>query len=768
MERGEGEVSSMTIDRTSDATRLPPPTPAPEMIGPYRVLGVLGEGGMGTVYEAAETGPVRRRVALKIVRAGLNSREVLARFALERQALALMNHEGIAKVYHAGETERGEPYFAMELVHGLPITDYCDSQRLTPRQRLELFSTVCLAVQHAHQKGVIHRDLKPSNIIVTEQDGVARAKVIDFGIAKALSAPLTDFTLVSRLGEPLGTALYMSPEQAESSGLDVDTRTDIYSLGVILFELLVGEPPMAPRGEAIHVFMARLASRRTDPPTPSSRLTTLGTGCEAVAYARHTDPDSLRRQLRGDIDWIVVKALDPDRTRRYDSAAALSADIGRHLANEPVTARAPSRSYRLRKFVLRHPVAVPLAIGAVLAIATSASFAVAGLVRARRAERVAQQEAAAARSVTEFLIGLFAPDGMSAGNADQLTARQLLDRGAARASRELASQPLLRGRILQSVGKAYATLGLYDEARTQLDEALAARTRAQGAMSLPVAETELELASVTASHGDLTAAEGHYARALAIREALLGREHPLVARVAYGIGALRSDQGRLDEAEAQYRRALGIDEHSAADSTGMASDLMGLSVVYWQRKQYAQAESLMKRSIAIQEQHLGPDHGDVAASLNNLGALYWSMERYSDALPLYERVRTTFERTLDPAHPELAAVYSNLAETYWKVGRFAEAESLFRRSLAMKEKRLAPGNPRLAITLHSLAGLLRDEGKLPDAEVAYRRALDIRLRAFGPTNSDVRETGTALAALLRTRGRTREADSLTTLYASRR
>jgi serine/threonine protein kinase/Tfp pilus assembly protein PilF len=756
----------MTIDSTSDATSLPSPAPAPEMIGPYRVLGVLGEGGMGTVYEAAETGPVRRRVALKIIRAGLNSREVLARFALERQALALMNHDGIAKVFHAAETERGEPYFAMELVHGLPITEYCDSQRLTARQRLELFCSVCQAVQHAHQKGVIHRDLKPSNIIVTEQDGVARAKVIDFGIAKAVSTPLTDFSLVSRLGEPLGTALYMSPEQAESSGLDVDTRTDIYSLGVILFELLVGEPPMAPRGEAIHIFMARVASRRTDPPMPSSRLVTLGTGRDAVAYARHTDAETLRRQLRGDLDWIVVKALDPDRGRRYDSAAALAADIGRHLANEPISARAPSTEYRLRKFVLRHPVAVPVGALAVLAIATSASFAVAGLIRARRAEALAQQEAAAAHSVTDFLVGLFTPEsGEATGN--QLTARQLLDRGATRASRDLANQPLLRGRILQSVGKAYGALGLYDEARTQLDEALAARTRAQGATSLPVAETELELAAVTHSHGDLTAAEGHYARSLAIREALLGREHPLVARVVYGIGSLRSDQGRLDEAEAAYRRALRIDERLSVDSTELARDLMGLSVVSYQRKQYAQAESLMKRSIAVEEKHLGPDHGDVAASLNNLGVLYWTAGRYADALPIYERVRGIFERTLDPLHPDLAAVYNNLAETYWKLGRFTEAEPLFRRSLAMKEKRLTPDNPKLAITLHSLASLLRDEGRLAEAEAMFRRALDIRVHAFGPANDDVVETATALAEILRARGRAREADSLTALYASR-
>jgi eukaryotic-like serine/threonine-protein kinase len=678
-----------------------------------------------------------------------------------------MNHEGIAKVFRAGETERGEPYFAMELVHGLPITDYCDSQRLSSRQRLELFNTVCQAVQHAHQKGVIHRDLKPSNIIVTEQDGAARAKVIDFGIAKALSAPLTDFTLVSRLGEPLGTAMYMSPEQAESSGLDVDTRTDIYSLGVILFELLVGEPPMAPRGEAIHLFMARLASRTTEPPTPSSRLTTMGTGRNAIAYARHTDPETLRRQLRGDLDWIVVKALDPDRTRRYDSATALAADITRHLANEPVTARAPSTEYRLRKFVMRHRVAVPVGALALIAIATSASLAVAGMVRARRAEQAARQEAAAARGVTDFLVELFAPvPGEVTG--DQLTARQLLDRGAQRASKELANQPLVRGRILQTVGSAYATLGLYDDARTQFDEALAARTRALGATSLPVAETELALADVTASHGDLTAAEGHYARAMSVRESLLGPDHPLVARVVYGLGALRWQQGRLNEAEVQYQRALRIDERSTADSAEMARDLMGLAVVLWQRKRYAPAETLMKRSIAVQEQHLGADHLEVAKSLNNLGGLYWSMERYADALPLYERARRTFERVLDPSHPNVSAIYANLGETYWKLGRFDEAEPLFRRALAIKEKRLAPGNPSFAVTLHSLAGLLRDEGKFPEAEVAYRRALDIRVHALGPTNDETLETSSALAAMLRSRGRVGEADSLGARYAAHR
>jgi tetratricopeptide (TPR) repeat protein len=405
---------------------------------------------------------------------------------------------------------------------------------------------------------------------------------------------------------------------------------------------------------------------------------------------------------------------------------------------------------------------------AILAIATSASFAVAGMVRARRAEQLAQQEAAAARNVTDFLVGLFAPDpGTGEVSGNQLTARELLDRGAARAARELANEPRQGGRILQTVGKAYAKLGLYEEARTQLDEALAARTRADGPTSLSVAETELELAAVTSSRGDFAAADGHYARALAIRESLLGPEHPLVARVAYGIGQLRRERGKLDEAEALFHRALRIDKRSPTDWAEMADDLMGLGIVYEQRQRYAQAESLMKQGIDVQEQHVSPDNVD-PGYLNNLAVLSWSMGHYADALPLYERVRKTYERTRDPSHPDLAAVYSNLAETYWKLGRFAEADPLFRRSIAMKEKRLSPGNPRLAITLQSFADMLRDEGKLPEAEAAYRRALDIRVRALGPGNKDVRETGTALADVLRKRGRVREADSLTTLYVSRR
>jgi non-specific serine/threonine protein kinase/serine/threonine-protein kinase len=753
---------------SDDDSAALPLAPLPDAIGPYRIIGILGHGGMGVVYEAAETGAVRRRVALKVVHWGFTSRDVIARFEAERQALALMDHAGIAKVFHAGETPSGEPYFAMELVRGLSLTDYSDSRRLSMRERLELFIAVCHAVQHAHQKGVIHRDLKPSNILVGEQDGLPQPKIIDFGVAKALGQQLTESTVVTRAGVALGTAAYMSPEQAESSGLDVDTRTDIYSLGVILFELLVGRLPMDPRSEGVFVFLARLASRQTKAPVPSDLFTTLGAYQEAIAQARRTDPENLRRELRGDLDWIVMKALDPDRSRRYDTATSFAADVERHLANEPVSARPPSAGYRLQKFVRRHRVAVPVTLLAVVALAGSAAFALAGMIRATRAERLASQEAAAAREVTGFLVNLFKVSEPGAGRGNQITARELLDQGAQRAAVDLAQQPVLQGRIMHTIGTAYTALGLYDAARPQLEQALAARVRALGPRSPAVAETEAALGDAALAHGDFDLADAHLQRALAIRESTLGRDHPDVARVLTSMGALRVKQGRGAEAEALYARALAVDERPGGDSALLARDLLGLGMVKWQSKRYAEADPLLRRALVVQERTLGPGHPDFAAVLSNIGVLYWSAGRYADALPLYERARTIFERTLDPMHPRMASILNNLAETYWKLHRYQEAEPLFRRALAIKEARLAPTNPAIAVTLNGLGGLLRDEGRLAEAEAAYRRALAIRERALGPTNADVVETATALAALLRSSGRGAEAGALEGRLALRR
>ncbi|MBN2134081.1 MAG: protein kinase, partial [Sedimentisphaerales bacterium] len=357
------------------------------VIGRYKLLERIGEGGMAVVYMAEQEEPIRRKVALKIIKLGMDTRQVIARFEAERQALALLDHPNIAKVFDAGATETGRPYFVMELVRGLSITEYCDENRLDTRRRLELLVQVCNAVQHAHQKGIIHRDLKPSNVMVTMHDDKPVPKVIDFGIAKATNQRLTEKTLFTRYAQMIGTPAYMSPEQAQMSGLDVDTRTDIYSLGVLLYELLTGTTPFASDTlqEAGYAEIERII-RETDPPKPSTRLRTLGQDLLNVAQWRHTSGEVLQKLIRGDLDCIVMKCLEKDRTRRYASAHELTADIQRHLRHEPILARTPGIVYRLKKFARRNPTRIAAAgVGAMLLLGL---LSMAGLYRSsRRAER---------------------------------------------------------------------------------------------------------------------------------------------------------------------------------------------------------------------------------------------------------------------------------------------------------------------------------------------------------------------------------------------
>jgi serine/threonine protein kinase/Tfp pilus assembly protein PilF len=703
-------------DQTSEATSewwsLDAHEDHPSRIGPFKILRVLGSGGMGIVYEAEQGEPVRRRVALKVIKVGMDTKQVVARFEAERQALAVMEHPSIAKVLDAGETDTGRPYFSMELVQGVRLTDFCDTHQLSIRARLELFVRLCNAIQHAHQKGVIHRDLKPSNVMVIEQAGTPIPKVIDFGIAKAIAHRLTDRTLVTEHGQAIGTPAYMSPEQAEMSGLDIDTRTDVYSLGVMLYELLVGRLPIDPNELGMPAFIAQLVLRETDSPTPSAGFGNLGDLTQQVAKLRQVDATTLRRELRGDLDWIIMKAMDKDRMRRYDTVNGLAMDIKRHLNDEPVVARPPTAGDRINKFVRRNKVAVIAASLVAVSMVVGLALASVGLVQARRAQAEAAREAQAAREVSDFLVRLFEVSDPGEALGNSITAREILDLGAAQIRDELTDQPVVQARLMGTMGYVYRALGLYDEGRPLLEQALALRERTLGSGHPDIAQSLKDLANLHRAVGNFAEAGPLLGRALDIEEAAYGPVHAAVGET-----------------------------------------VSALATLHWMQADYAEAQPLFERSVSIKEEVFGPAHAEVALGLSNLGGML-------EAAPLYERTREIFERTLGPDHPSTASSLNNLGEVYWALGRLHEAEPYLMRALAIKEQIFEPDHPSTANTLQAIANLQRDQGRHDDAETTYRRALAMRERVLDPSAPEIAETLDDYAKLLRTVGRTAEADRL--------
>jgi tetratricopeptide (TPR) repeat protein len=651
----------------------------------------------------------------------MDTREVITRFESERQSLALMSHANIAVVFDAGATESGRPYFVMELVAGDPITEFCEQHRLSVVERLRLFVQVCDGVQHAHQRGIIHRDIKSSNVLVALKDGRPEPKLIDFGIAKATGPGLVRTALQTARGQLVGTPAYMSPEQAGSGDRDVDTRTDVYSLGVVLYELLVGTRPHEPHGAPeASVDEMRRRIREDEPARPSDAVRLLD-GLSGVAESLGANPASLRRQLLGDLDWILLKALEKDRDRRYGSPSELAADISRYLAHEPVLAGSPGVGYRIRKFVRRHRLGVAAAGLVAAALVTGTVLATWGLLRARRAGQEALREAEKAAAINVFLQKTLGSAHPSQGGR-QTTVVETLGAASKRIDESFANQPEIRAAIQHTIGRTYADLGLHAEAQSLLE------------------------------------------RSFQTRRQVLGPEHVDVAESLNSLGVLAFEKGEYDVAETRFREALAIRRSRLGEeSLPTVESLNDLAMTLQVRRgDYVGAEPMLQRVLAVRGKILGERHRDVAQSLNNLGMLYYRQEDLARAEPLLRQALALNQELLGKEHMEVASGLNNISLVLREKGEYAEAADLLRRTLAIYHKGLGARHPTVADALGNLGVVLTKSRQYGEAEKVIRESLEIQGSAYPQRHWRLAWTSGLLGDCLAASGRHREAEGLLT------
>ena len=720
------------------------------VIGRYKLMEKVGEGGFGAVYVAEQHEPVKRRVALKIIKLGMDTRQVIARFEAERQALALMDHPNIAKVLDAGAKETGRPYFVMELVRGLRITDYCDQENLPTQERLDLFMQVCHAIQHAHQKGIIHRDIKPSNILVTVVDGLAIPKVIDFGIAKATHGQITDQTVYTQLHQFIGTPAYMSPEQAQLSGVDVDTRNDVYSLGVLLYELLTSRTPFDPKSLlAGGLDEMRRIIRETDPPRPSTRLSTMEVA-ERTTIAKHrqAEPAALSRLMRGDLDWIVMKCLEKNRSRRYETASALAQDIERHLGNEPIVARPPSKLYRLGKLVRRNKLAV--AAGAAVAASLIIGLTLAAILffRERTARRQADEQAAIAKAVSDFLQNDLLRQASSYVQADtnfiadlskanpNLTVREALKRASEQIGNRFKDQPLTEAAIRLAIGDALQGIGLEAEAVPHLLRALELRQAGLGAEHPDTLDCMLSLGTTYVRVGKPERALPLLEKALKLQKARLGPKHPDTLRAMDILGYAYVEGGKpdlalplLEQTVKVKKAALGLDDPETMDSMAL------LGGAYYYAGNLDQAVRIIEETLKLRKAKFGPNHPVTLTSINNLAPIYLEMGKLEQALPLLEQTLTNRLAMLGPDHPDTLASKHNLGSAYADVGKLDQAFLLLEEVLKTRIAMLGRDHPHTLLTMNLLANACQQAGRLDEAIRTFEEAVQLARGKLGPNDA---------------------------------
>jgi serine/threonine protein kinase/tetratricopeptide (TPR) repeat protein len=727
----------------------------PGNVGPYRLIRELGIGGMGQVWLAEQIEPVRRLIALKLIRAGMYDAAVMHRFQSERQSLAIMDHPAIAKVFDAGTTPTGQPYFAMEYVAGLPITDYCDQKRLGIGDRLTLFFQVCEGVQHAHQKAIIHRDLKPSNILVVEVDGKPRPRIIDFGLAKAIAPSEPGHTMFTHQGAFLGTPGYMSPEQADPEVQDIDTRADVYSLGVLLYELLTGFLPFDTTDWKKHKLDEMLRQlRESNPRRPSSKVNANRTTSSARAAARGVDSRHLVKLLRGDLDWIVLKALEKDRERRYGTAFELAADIERHLENRPVVARPASTVYRLRKYLRRNRASVAVLMGM---FAVLIAFVITQTMQLRRITR----ERDRADRIAGFMTNMFKVSDPSEARGNSITAREILDRAAKDVDPGLTRDPELQAQMMYEMGSVFKNLGLYERARMLLTQSLEIRRRVLGPNNADTLKSLNTLAKTMYLQGRNAEAEKLFREALEIRRKTLGAEHPDTLQSQSDLAEDLSVQGRYTDAaklrQETYesrRRVLGPEHPSTLDSMG------NLAISFEDLGRNADAEKLWRETLAARRRVLGPEHQVTLDTMNNLALALEREDRYADAEKMERETIEGRRRILGPEHPDTLDSMSNLARFLGRQGRYADCEKQLREVLGVQRRVNGSEHPDTLDTLSDLAATISAEGRYAEAEKLERELLEIRGRVLGTEAPNTLQARTGLSNILTREGHYEEAEKL--------